>query len=106
MRSLIPSTLMLSLSKHGRAPLTLRQAQGERFVIAHASLLAALLFLAGCATVPVSGRRSLVLVSEGQELSLGEQSYKEILKSSKLSSDAEAAAMVRRVGERIAKVSD
>jgi len=61
--------------------------------------------LAGCPKVPVSGRRSLILVPESQELSLGAQSYQEILQQSKLSTDADAAGMVRRVGERIAQVS-
>jgi metalloendopeptidase OMA1, mitochondrial len=65
-----------------------------------------LLLLAACATVPVTGRKSLRLVPEGQELALGEQSYQEILKTAKLSPDAAANAMLRRVGERIAKVSD
>jgi predicted Zn-dependent protease len=64
------------------------------------------LLLAGCATVPVTGRRSLNLVPASQEAALGDQAYQETLKNAKLSQDPKAAAMVRRVGERIAKVSD
>jgi predicted Zn-dependent protease len=72
------------------------------------SLLALFLFplLTACPKVPVTGRRSLVLVPESQEIALGLQAYQEILKQSKLSTDPEATAMVRRVGERLAKVSD
>lgn len=69
-------------------------------------LPAFLLLFTACARVPVTGRKSLILVPESQELALGAQSYREILQSSKLSGDAEATAMVRRVGDRIAKVSD
>ncbi|MBI4396191.1 MAG: M48 family metallopeptidase [Elusimicrobia bacterium] len=62
--------------------------------------------LTGCPKVPVTGRRSLVLVPESQEVALGLQAYREILSQSKISTDAEATAMVRRAGERIAKISD
>src|SRR5688500_16390572 len=72
------------------------------------ALLVVLLFplVAGCRKVPVSGRRSLILVPESQEVSLGIQSYQEILNQSKLSTDPQATAMVQRVGQRIAQVSD
>jgi predicted Zn-dependent protease len=61
--------------------------------------------MAACATVPVSGRRSFNIISEDQELALGTNAYK-VLDTSKASTDSAAAAMVRRVGERIARVSD
>lgn len=64
-----------------------------------------LLLLAGCPKVPGTDRRSLILVPESQEMALGVDAYQEILKTSKLSADAEATAMVRRVGARIAQVS-
>lgn len=68
--------------------------------------LVAPLFLASCATIPVSGRRSFNIVPEEQELTLGVESYKEVVAKATLSKDAAATAMVRRVGERIAQVSD
>ena len=68
-------------------------------------LLAALV-LAACQTVPYTKRRSLALVSAGQEASLGESAYQDALKSAKVSTDADATAMVRRVGERIAAAAD
>ncbi len=67
---------------------------------------AAALLLSACQTVPLTGRHQLILISDEQELSLGAEAYKKTLKSSKLSADAASAAMVRRVGERIAKVAD
>jgi predicted Zn-dependent protease len=65
-----------------------------------------LLTLAACSTVPVTGRKSFNIIPAAQESALGAQSYAETLKGAKLSSDAAAVAMVKRVGERIAKVSD
>ncbi|MBK8576119.1 MAG: M48 family metallopeptidase [Elusimicrobia bacterium] len=64
------------------------------------------LLLAACATIPVSGRRSFNIVPEDQELTLGVQAYKEVIGQAKVSPDSTATAMVRRVGERIARVSD
>jgi predicted Zn-dependent protease len=69
-------------------------------------LLILAVFFGACSRVPVTGRKSLVLIPESQELALGTQSYEQIIQQSKLSTDAEAVAMVQRVGERIAKVSD
>jgi predicted Zn-dependent protease len=54
----------------------------------------------------MTGRHQLILISNEQELSLGEEAYKKTLKSSKLSADAASTATVRRVGERIAKAAN
>jgi predicted Zn-dependent protease len=72
-------------------------------------LLLALAFAAGfsaCRTAPYTHRRQLVLVSPGEEAKLGLTSYQQALSQAKLSSDAAATAMVRRVGERLAKAAD
>jgi predicted Zn-dependent protease len=58
----------------------------------------------GCATVPETGRRELILIPESQELALGVKSYQEILSKSKLSQDQKIAEMVRRVGGNVARV--
>jgi predicted Zn-dependent protease len=54
----------------------------------------------------MTGRHQLLLVSPEEEKSLGEEAYKKTLKESKLSQDQAATAMIRRVGERIAKAAD
>lgn len=64
------------------------------------------LFLASCATIPVSGRRSFNIIPEDQEMTLGVEAYKEIRSKATLSKDAAATNLVRRVGERIARASD
>jgi predicted Zn-dependent protease len=61
--------------------------------------------LSACATVPLTERKSLHLVSDSELLSLSFQQYGTILKESRLSSDPQKVQMVRRIGERIAKAT-
>jgi predicted Zn-dependent protease len=61
--------------------------------------------LSACETVPVTGRSQLLLVSPGEEVQMGAEAYKEILSKAKLSTDANANALVTRVGTRIAAAS-
>ncbi|OGR89693.1 MAG: hypothetical protein A2992_02530 [Elusimicrobia bacterium RIFCSPLOWO2_01_FULL_59_12] len=68
--------------------------------------LAAALLLSGGATTPYTHRRQLMVVSEADEDQMGEQAYQDVLKKSKISRDAEATALVRRVGARIAKAAE
>jgi predicted Zn-dependent protease len=67
---------------------------------------ALLLALAACSTAPYTHRHQLDLVPEGEEMQLGLTSYQQALSQAKLSTDAQATAMVRRVGERLAKAAD
>jgi predicted Zn-dependent protease len=66
----------------------------------------AAVWLAACATVPYTNRSQLMMVSQGEELSLGAQAYKELLAQSKVERDAQVNAVVRRVGERIAAAAE
>jgi predicted Zn-dependent protease len=63
------------------------------------------LAVAACETAPVTGRSQLMLVSAGDEAKMGGDAYRDIIKKSRLSTDAAATEMVRRVGSRIAAVS-
>jgi metalloendopeptidase OMA1, mitochondrial len=63
-------------------------------------------FVAGCATVPYTNRRKLDLISEGQEMQLGDEAFADVKKKNKVSTDAGANEMVKRVGQRIAAVAD
>lgn len=76
----------------------------HRWLLAAGSALAML--AVACQTVPVTGRHQLMLISPEQELGLGEEAYKKTLKESKLSEDQTQTAMVRRVGERIARAAN
>ena len=66
-------------------------------------LVAAMLALAACYTNPVTGRKSLVLLSQGEEVTLGAESFKSIREKEKVSTDPGYNARVKRVGERIAQ---
>lgn len=65
-----------------------------------------LMALSGCATVPLTGRSGLSLVSDSEMASLGTQQYGEVLKKAKLSTNGAEVRMVRSVGARIAKASE
>jgi predicted Zn-dependent protease len=67
-------------------------------------LLAAIVW--GCAEVPITGRQSLHLVPESELLTLSLQQYNDVLQKSKLSTDKQQVAMVRRVGDRVAKAAE
>lgn len=66
-------------------------------------LLALSLALAGCYTNPVTGRKSLVLLPQGEEVALGAQSFQEVRQKEKVSNDPGYNARVTRVGQRIAQ---
>lgn len=56
-----------------------------------------------CATVPITGRRTLNLIPGSQINSMSFSQYDEFLKSNKLSDNAEQTAMVKDVGSKIQK---
>lgn len=63
------------------------------------------LVMTACATAPYTHRRQFMMVSEDQEMELGKEAYKEVLKKEKLSNDARTNEIVKRVGERIAQAA-
>jgi len=65
-----------------------------------------LFLLFACATVPLTGRKSLRLIPDSELLSLSFQQYSDILRKSKLSNDLVKVQMVKRVGEKIARSSE
>ncbi len=65
--------------------------------------LSALAFLlTACGSVPITGRRQMLLVSDSEVLNLSFQQYSEFKKSASLSSDPVKTALVTRVGQKIA----
>ena len=57
----------------------------------------------GCATVPVTGRKQLSLVSSAEINSMSAQQYREVIKTGPLSTNKEQTDMIKRVGSRIQK---
>jgi predicted Zn-dependent protease len=66
----------------------------------------AIISLYSCATAPYTGRSQLLLVSEGEETSLGVKAYNEVLQKEKISKDPQVTSMVRKIGTRIAAVAN
>lgn len=58
-------------------------------------------FLVQCSKVPVTGRKQLDIVPEGQVLELANSSYRDFLSQNKLSNNSEQKNMVSRAGSRI-----
>ena len=53
-------------------------------------------------TVPLTGRKQTLMVSDGEVLSLASEQYQEFMKSAKKSTNATNTAMVQRVGQKLA----
>ena len=61
--------------------------------------------LVGCgttSTVPITGRKQTLLVSDGDVLSLSNQQYQQYMQGAKASSNTANTAMVKRVGQNLA----
>ena len=67
------------------------------------ALFAAVAMIAACATVPVTGRTQLRIISPSVMLSMSQQQYGQFIEENTLSSDAESTAMVHDVGTNIQK---
>lgn len=65
-----------------------------------------LLMLAGCSSVPLTGRKQLLLVSDQEVLSSSLTQYKNYIKSAQKSTNATQTAMVVRVGKNIAAATE
>jgi len=69
-------------------------------------LLAGMLLVLGCATVPVTERKQLTLIPNSQLVQMSFQSYQEVLAESKLSTDPQQVESVRQVGQRLARATE
>ena len=69
-------------------------------------LLLASLLLASCSTVPLTGRKQMLLVSDSEVLSSSLTQYNDYIKSAKKSTNAAQTAMVVRVGKKIASATE
>lgn len=61
---------------------------------------------AGCAVNPVTGRRQLALISEAQEIQMGQQASQEVAQQLGLVEDQALQQYVQRVGEELARESE
>ena len=67
---------------------------------------ALLALLVACATNPVTGRREFSLMSEAQEISIGQESDPEIKQEMGVYNDPALTSYISNIGQRIAKISE
>ncbi|HEV8511798.1 MAG TPA: M48 family metallopeptidase [Cyclobacteriaceae bacterium] len=67
------------------------------------SFVCLLLFIHSCATVPVTGRKQLDLVSSSEINTMSATQYQDVIKKGPLSTDVQKTEMIKRVGTRIQK---
>lgn len=60
----------------------------------------------GCTTVPETGRRQFNMMSPGEEMQLGFSEFEKMKQQVPISKDANATALVQKVGKRIAAVAN
>jgi predicted Zn-dependent protease len=77
---------------------------GRAWVCAAAAMTCAM--AAGCATNPVTGQRQLALVTEAQEIQMGQQASQEVAQQLGLVNDAALQQYVQGVGARLARDSE
>ena len=70
------------------------------------SLATALILLSSCGSVPLTGRKQILLVSDQEVLSSSLTQYSEYMKSAPVSTNAKGKAMVTRVGQKIAAATE
>ena len=66
-------------------------------------LLISILLFQGCATVPVTGRKQLAMVSNEEIIPMAFQQYQQVLKEQRVSTNQTQTALVKKVGVRIQK---
>ncbi|MCD7977374.1 MAG: M48 family metallopeptidase [Tannerellaceae bacterium] len=70
------------------------------------SFLVALMLLSGCSSVPLTGRKQVLLVPESEVLSASLTQYNDYIQHAKLSTDKAGTEKVVRVGRRIAAATE
>ena len=70
-------------------------------MIKRLSIFLTAILLFGCATVPLTGRKQLSIIPNSEILPMSFTSYQDVLKESKLSTNAKDVARVKDVGTKI-----
>ena len=69
-------------------------------------ICASLFLLTSCGSVPLTGRKQLLLVSDSEVLSSSLTQYNDYIKTAKKSTSTSQTAMVKRVGQNIASATE
>ena len=77
----------------------------KKMVVLLFAVAASIALLPGCATAPETGRKQLLLVSPSEEARMGMQAFNQLKQEQPVVSNGKDAALVRKVGQRIARVA-
>lgn len=69
-------------------------------------IFASLSLLTSCGSVPLTGRKQLLLVSDSEVISSSLTQYNDYIKTAKKSTSSSQTAMVKRVGQKIATATE
>ncbi len=70
------------------------------------SFVCAAMLLSSCGSVPLTGRKQILLVSDKEVLEAGLTQYNQYIAESELSADAKATAMVKSVGQKLSAATE
>ncbi len=70
------------------------------------AFICALMILVSCGSVPVTGRRQVLLVSDSEVNQAGLTQYNEYISGATMSSDSKSTAMVKSVGGKLAAATE
>lgn len=78
----------------------------KRITAYFSAIIVALTFLTSCGSVPLTGRKQILLVSDQEVYEAGLTQYKAYMNEAQLSTDTKKAAMVKSVGNKLAKATE
>lgn len=65
-----------------------------------------LLFIGCTSKAPITNRDQFIIISKSNELALGEESYQDVLKKSKIIKNTKDARRIKEIGRRIAQIAN
>src|SRR6185436_17072808 len=92
--------------RRGGAGMTMTRIHRARRLPAVSVLTVLLGLAAACATNPVTGKRQISLMTESQEIGIGQESHPEIIKEMGEYGDLDLQRYVSDIGMRLAKQSE
>src|SRR5438132_1072789 len=99
----------MSRPLHRGRPRSAEHEEGRamlRLTRRHFMLEGIILLCCGCATAPITGRRQFMAMSPEEEMALGLQAYREVLRKEPITHDPKATAPMRRLAARLAPVAE
>ncbi len=84
----------------------MKKVSVRRIAIVFCTMILAELMFSSCGSVPLTGRKQILLVSDQEVYEAGLTQYKEYIAESTLSNDSKTTAMVKSVGQKLAAATE